>query len=236
MEDPVEEDQSRRWQVAALCVVVGVAILFVGSNLPQIVHGLSGNGSESRKTSGAIPAMPRARTGGTTSSNSSPPLTRFVTVDRVEERLGPSKIAKVTNTLHCRQQVSLYEVREGWARISPYYDGSVEGAPVSLARWVPFSSLSISCPPELPQPVLQSDPRIAGLPKVGQGGVTDRDVKILQAAAMYYLETGVARRIEYGDKSVNRPGVYYLNFGGPTNHFFTAADIPGIEHRMKSME
>lgn len=162
------------------------------------------------------------------------PSSRYV-VEQVQERLGPSQEAPTTNTLYRQQKVDVYETKAGWARVSPFYDGEVEGMAGDVARWVPLSSLSEKRPTDMPQPVTPSDPRIAGIPKVGEGGLTKRDVQLLHAAAQYFLETGKTQQIEYGDKSLSRPGVYYLNFGGPSNHFFTPNDIPGLEERIRKM-
>jgi len=141
-----------------------------------------------------------------------------------------------TNRLYRRSKVDVLEVLDGWGRISKYYDGTVEGLPGRhVARWVDMKGLSRIQPEKIDQPKISVDPRIEGLPEIGQGGVLLRDVQILHAAARFYIETGQARKIEYGDKSVNRAGTYYLNFGGPKNHFFKVADIPDLERRIKEM-
>lgn len=67
------------------------------------------------------------------------------------------------------------------------------------------------------------------------GGLSEREVMILHAAAEYYLETGVAKRVEYGDKSVSKSNTYYLNFGEMSNHFFRPSDIPDLEGRIKRL-
>lgn len=161
-----------------------------------------------------------------------PSANSLYVLEQVQERLGPNQDAPATNTLYRQQKVDVYETQAGWARVSPFYDGAVEGRTGQVARWVPLISLSKKRPADLPQPSIADDPRIAGIPKVGEGGLTKRDVHVLQAAARYFLETGKAQRVEYGDKSTSRPGVYYLNFGGPANHFFTSDDIPELEGRI----
>jgi hypothetical protein len=149
--------------------------------------------------------------------------------------LSPSPSAAVTNTLGRQDRVEVYEVVAGWGRISRYYDGSVEGIPAQVARWVPMSALAESRPADLPQSRTPADPRIQGIPGVGDGGLTARDVRILHAAAAYYLETGEAQRIEYGDRSASRADTYYLNFGGATNRFFRPSDIPDLEARLQRL-
>jgi hypothetical protein len=156
-------------------------------------------------------------------------------LERVQERLGPSWDEKVTNTLYRQEEVDVYETKAGWARVSRFYDGAVEDHSGTVARWVPIAGLSSSRPADLPQPPTPNDPRIAGISRVGEYGLTKRDVQILYAAAQYYLETGKAQRIEHGDKSISRPGIYYLNFGGPSNHFFSPSDIPDLEERIAKL-
>ncbi len=163
------------------------------------------------------------------------PANSFYVVERTEERLGPSKKAKVTNTLDRQQVLEVFERRAGWARVSPYYDGEVEGLNGQVARWVPTRTLSKTRPKDLVQPRISDDPRVAGIAKVGEGGLKRRDVEVLHAAARYYLQTGRARRVEYGDKSVSKPGVYFLNFGEVSNEFFRPADLPDLERRIREL-
>jgi len=72
----------------------------------------------------------------------------YVAVDQTEERLGPSPQAKSTNTLFKRQKVTVMELKAGWARVSRYYDGNVEGVKGQVARWIPADVLSSTVPPE----------------------------------------------------------------------------------------
>lgn len=51
-------------------------------------------------------------------------------------RLLPSWEGKVTNRLYRGQRLETFEVRGDWARISPYYDGAVEGVEGPVARWI----------------------------------------------------------------------------------------------------
>ena len=100
-----------------------------------------------------------------------------------------------------------------------------------------MSSLSSQEPPDLPQPRITNDPRIEpdAIPKVGSSDVTERDVLILHAAARYFLETGEAKRIAYGSTDAYHPGRYFLNFGEEKNHFFSPADIPNLEERIREL-
>ncbi len=150
----------------------------------------------------------------------------YVTASTVRVRLAPKSTAKVTNKLHRRNRVDVLEVRDGWARISKYYDGRVEGVSGKVARWVANKHLSAERPSDARQPKAPRNPRISGLPKVGQGGLTEADVAILHRGAKHFLDSGRCKQIEYADKSTSKPNTYYVNCGGPRNHFFKPSDLP----------
>jgi hypothetical protein len=62
--------------------------------------------------------------------------------------LAPNKSGKITNTLYKRQKVKVFEIKDGWARISRFYDGGVEGLSGNVARWVFAKYLSVNRPEE----------------------------------------------------------------------------------------
>jgi hypothetical protein len=150
----------------------------------------------------------------------------YVQNNVLEERLEPSSAGKVTNKIYRSQKVEVLEVKNGWARVSRYYDGEVEGKQGKVARWVSASGLSASKPAELKQPTIQKDSRIAAnaLPKVGENNLTEADVMILHKGAIKFLNSGQCTNVEFGDKSVSKPNTYYINCGGP-NIFFTPSDV-----------
>jgi len=161
--------------------------------------------------------------------------TCYVTANEAPVRVAPRSTAPITNVLYRQQRVEVSEVQGKWARVSEYYNGRAEGLSGPAARWVSTSHLARTRPDDLQQPEFPDDPRIDGLPNVGDHGLTQRDVQVLYAAALYYLESERFKRIEYGDKSTHRPGFYYLNSGGPTNHFFRPQDIPDLEQRIRRL-
>lgn len=152
--------------------------------------------------------------------------TYYVTESVLEEYLAPSSSGSITNKIYRRQKVEVFEVKSGWARVSKYYDGAVEGKSGQVARWVLASGLASSQPAELSQPAIRTDPRIVkdAFPKIGQSSLTEQDVQFLYKGAMKYLNSGKCARVEYGDKSTSKTNTYYINCGGP-NIFFTAADV-----------
>lgn len=66
----------------------------------------------------------------------------YVVSKSLNVRLGPKMSAKKTNTLYYQQKVEVHEVKNGWARISKYYDGLIEGEHKTIARWVSAKYLS----------------------------------------------------------------------------------------------
>ena len=75
---------------------------------------------------------------------------RYVTANQLNVRLSPSPSGKITNRLDRGQRVDVFEVKNGWARISKYYDGFVEGVSGQVARWVASKYLSKSRPSPRP--------------------------------------------------------------------------------------
>ena len=72
----------------------------------------------------------------------------YVTSNALNVRLAPNVNGKKTNTLYKRQKLDVYEVKNGWSRISSYYDGAVEGENGRVARWVFNKYLSKTMPKE----------------------------------------------------------------------------------------
>lgn len=150
----------------------------------------------------------------------------YVTAPTLKVRLAPNGGGKITNRLHRQERVDVLEVRNGWARISRYYDGRTEGLSGDVARWVSLNHLSKQRSAGIARAKIPHDPRLNGIPEVGTGGLTERDVLILHRAARHFLDSGRCKRIEYGDKSVSKANTYYVNCGGPRNLFFTPSDLP----------
>lgn len=163
---------------------------------------------------------------GSAFAQAAKPGTYYVKEVALEERLAPSANGSITNRIYRKQKVEVFEIKDGWARVSKYYDGAVEGNTSQVARWVLASGLSSSQPAELPQPPIQSDSRIAkdAIPKVGQQGLNEQDVRILYKGALKFLNSGKCSRVEYGDKSTSKANTYFVNCGGP-NLFFTPSDV-----------
>lgn len=165
--------------------------------------------------------------GGTANGQAMKPGSYYVAVDVLEERLAPEPNATVTNRIYRQQRVDVYETKNGWARLSRYYDGAIEGKSGQVARWVLAKHLSPARPADKPQPAIASDPRIpqGSIPKVGEDGLSESDVRILHRGAFHFLESGRCKRVEYAHKSVSKPNTYFVNCGG-ANLFFTPADLP----------
>jgi hypothetical protein len=150
----------------------------------------------------------------------------FVKETALEERLAPNPNGKVTNRIYRQQKVDVFEIKGNWARVSKYYDGEVEGEKGQVARWVLINGLSTTRPSDLTQPTIKSDPRILkdAIPKVGEDGLNENDIKVLYRGATKFLNSGQCANVEYGAKSVSKPNTYFVNCGGQ-NIFFTPNDL-----------
>ena len=69
-----------------------------------------------------------------------------VTADSLNVRLAANETGKVTDKLFQREKVEVFEVRNGWARVSEYYDEDVSGISTKVARWVFATHLSAQRP------------------------------------------------------------------------------------------
>lgn len=152
----------------------------------------------------------------------------------MDVRVGPwpSSTAPVVDHLSRGDAVEVLEEKKGWARISPFQPPEEEGLKGrrKVARWVPLRHLSKEKPAPLPVFACEH-PDIApgALPRGGPGhGITVEEVVVLCRGARHLLETGRCTRVEYGDKSLSRPGSFFVNCGGE-NLFFTETDLPDDE-------
>ena len=66
-----------------------------------------------------------------------------VTASTLNVRLAPQMNGQTSSRLGRGQVVDVLEVRDGWARISNYFDGAGEGLSGDVARWVYAVHLSI---------------------------------------------------------------------------------------------
>jgi hypothetical protein len=70
----------------------------------------------------------------------------FVTAGTLNVRLAANSSGSVASKLHRGQEVEVFEVDEGWARISDYFDGEPAGLSGNVARWVSAAHLSAKPP------------------------------------------------------------------------------------------
>ena len=84
--------------------------------------------------------------------------TYYVTAHTLNVRLVPSGSGKIMNRLHRQDRVEVLEVRNGWARISQYYDGRTEGLSGDVARWVSTNHLSKQKPADMARAKVPNDP------------------------------------------------------------------------------
>jgi len=66
----------------------------------------------------------------------------YVSANRLNVRLAPNPKGNVVNVLKRNQEVEVFEVKNGWARVSKYYKDSVKRKRGEVARWVSVKYLS----------------------------------------------------------------------------------------------
>lgn len=66
----------------------------------------------------------------------------YVDSDVLDVRLAPNTNAQLASQLKKGQKVKVFEVESNWARISEYYDGSIEGKAGKVAMWVDYLNIS----------------------------------------------------------------------------------------------
>jgi hypothetical protein len=71
-----------------------------------------------------------------------------VTADSLNVRLAANETGKIADKLYQQEKVEVFEVNNGWARISEYYDAEIDGQPGKVARWVFAMHLSAPRPVE----------------------------------------------------------------------------------------
>lgn len=70
-----------------------------------------------------------------------------VTATTLNVRLAADTSGKLVGKLNQANKVEVLEVRDGWARISEYYDGETEGLSGRVAKWVFAAHLASKIPP-----------------------------------------------------------------------------------------
>ena len=69
-----------------------------------------------------------------------------VTADSLNVRQAANETGKVTGKLYQQEKVEVFEVKNGWARISEYYNKETNGLSSKVARWVFATHLSTPRP------------------------------------------------------------------------------------------
>ncbi len=165
--------------------------------------------------------------------------TMYVSGDSLNVRYCASTDCCIANRLGFNAPVSIQEKRGNWVRISGFYDISLEGAacqkpgPYQAAHWVAYDFLSHQ--PQRDTAFYGSgqntggpDPRIRGIPRVGDYGLTQSDLQVIMDYASLLLNKGICNGIDAGNKSVSREGTYYVACSGEYGQrYFTVEDVAG---------
>lgn len=156
----------------------------------------------------------------------------YVASDAVNERLCPATKCPSTNKIYRQQKVEVFEIVGEWARVTEYYDATAERAEFpqvtdeTVARWVILKALSKTRPADLEVKSLELDPRVRGIPKAGEFGMSAEESELMSKYANRLVRAGQCSGIEYADKSMNRANEYFVQCTGETrNRYFTAEDV-----------
>jgi hypothetical protein len=175
----------------------------------------------------------------------------WVNASSLNRRTCPSVSCPTVGKYYFREAVLVFERQGAWVRASKYYEDTgcyfssradyvkqgrtaclpEDGyrADGSFAEWIHGDYLSSTRPELPPQPEYPAelmDPRIEGIPMVGELELSEYDVLILRRYAAKLLKSGQCSKIETGDKSVHRPGYYYVYCSGENrNRFFRPSDV-----------
>lgn len=157
----------------------------------------------------------------------------WVAADDLNVRLCASTGCCAVERLARDTQVRIEEERDGWARISAYGQSIPEGceAADAGAHWVSRRFLADEAPPGWDPDLWHgalADRRIRGVPRVGDYGLTRRDVELIRRYASSLLLSESCSAIEAGNKSVSKPDTYYVHCAGEgTTRYFSAAEAGG---------
>jgi hypothetical protein len=146
------------------------------------------------------------------------PVVMYVQAYEAPEYSQPGGLGEKVNTVYRRQWIHVYQVQDGWARISP-----LGYSPT----WIGLEKLGDRIPGEYPtveSSAIFSDPRIEqdALPIRPQDGLNTHDVVMIWHAARLALRNGCGG-IDLGDAYVNKPDTYYVHCKGELdNRFYTS--------------
>ncbi len=157
--------------------------------------------------------------------------TLYVKASSLNARLCPEQACPVAAKLPRGTAVSVFERKGEWTRITAYYPAADEKkvAPdieqERVARWV-ASEFLVKTKPKPLVTGARRDPRIHHFPRVGDGGLTAAEVRMLYRYAKRLLDTGACESITTADKSRRRPGTYFVTCGNEYgSRFFTRRDV-----------
>jgi uncharacterized protein YgiM (DUF1202 family) len=143
-----------------------------------------------------------------------------VTANSLNVRLAANETGKVTDKLFQQEKVEVFEVRNGWARVSEYYDEDVSGISTKVARWVFATHLSAQRPANMK--VIASAPIVEAI-KSSDDLVMHQDTFVWVSDKL--VKAGECKLSDFEDiggwwRSVDhkpRP-VYYTYCGGAVNN------------------
>ena len=151
-----------------------------------------------------------------------------VSVDTLNVRLASNASGKVAKKLYQGQKVEVFDVSNGWARISEYYDGASIGFSGNVAQWVFARHLS-ALPAKKTEvvkvmKVVKVDVNSAVYQAIKSSDDLDRYQGIFVTISEQLVEAGQCKLSDFHDiggwwrsAAHNPRSVYYTYCGGASN-------------------
>lgn len=163
---------------------------------------------------------------------------RYVAAQALNVRACPDTSCEILVRFYQGDRVEVFETQDGWSRLSPYYDASIEGLESedgqgkTVARWVSsdyllkFRHRTVSPPKKEASKALILNTsmveKIRGLPKVGENGFTSEDENHLIDYSIEMITSDQCTSIERAGKNPTNDGTYFVHCADEDQHrFFT---------------
>jgi hypothetical protein len=148
------------------------------------------------------------------------PQVFVVTAGSLNVRLAPGTSGKVASKLYRGQQAEVFEIDNGWARISEYYDGEIEGLSGKVARWV-FAE-HLGSPLQVPQQQVDANSPIARAIEASDD--LEKHLNTFVWVSQKLVDAGECELSDFRDiggwwrSAAHKPrSIYYTYCGGATN-------------------
>ena len=145
----------------------------------------------------------------------------FVTAGTLNVRLASNETGKVVKKLRRGDKLEVFELSNGWARVSQYYDAAGNGQSAFVAQWVFAEHLEIA---PLAVASIQVDVNSPVYQAIRSSDDLDRHQGVFVLVSDKLVESGQCKLSDFHDiggwwrSAAHKPrSVYYTYCGGATN-------------------